>query len=62
MPIITSEAPPALKPMTKADARLMLDGKISCDILMHKGRVEIMKKPPIIKKAIDIKPCVLKVK
>ena len=61
-PIIVIPAIPVLRPITRDEARPILEGKISCDKFMHRGNVDIRKKPVKIKNTMDKKPLVLKVK
>jgi len=56
------EAKPTLKPITSDDAKLIFEGKISCDTLIHKGSVDIEKNPTIMKKTTGKMPPALNIK
>ena len=60
--IIVIPANPGLSPSISEEASPILPGIRSCDILMHTGWVDIIKKPHAINSMIESMPPVLNVK
>ena len=60
--IIVIEAAPTLRPITSEEARLIFEGNISWDNLIHMGRVDIVKKPVNMKNITGTIPGVLNIK